>query len=324
MARDLAADCLALAEKQGATVPLMIGHRMMGSTLFYAGDVVESRAHLDRVIALYDPAKHRAPATRVGVDIGAMALSIRANVLWTLGYPEAALVDAQQALKEARATGQAASLMNAMAMTVWTLVLCGNYETARVQCEELFALADQKGADQWKGAAILHRGVILVLTGNPTDAVQTITSGLAAWQLTGSTLLLRATSAYLARAHAETGHFDDAWRCIDEAMTAVEATKETWHQADIIRMAGEIALKSPTPDATKAEAYFERALTVARSQQAKSWELRAAMSMARLWRDQRKRQEARDLLAPVYGWFTEGFDTLDLKEAKALLDELAA
>jgi predicted ATPase len=105
-------------------------------------------------------------------------------------------------------------------------------------------------------------------------------------------------------------------------MTAVEATKERWHQADIIRMAGEIALKSPTPDAAKAEAYFESALAVARQQQAKSWELRAAMSMA-LWRDQGKRDEARNLLAPVYGWFTEGLDTLDLKQAKALLDELA-
>src|SRR5690242_4618039 len=115
----------------------MIGHRMMGTTLLYAGDIVESRAHLDRVIALYDPAKHRAQATRVGVDIGAMALSIRANILWTLGYPEAALVDAEQALKEARESGQAASLMNAMSVTFFTLILCRNYETARVQCEEL-------------------------------------------------------------------------------------------------------------------------------------------------------------------------------------------
>jgi predicted ATPase len=244
--------------------------------------------------------------------------------LWTLGYPDAALVDAEQALKEARESGQAASLMNAMATTLWTPILCGNYETARVQCEELFALADQKGADQWKGSAILQQGVILVLTGNPTDAVQAITSGLAAWQLTGATLLVPTASAYLARAHAETGHFDDAWRCIDEAMTAVEATKERWHQADITRMAGEIALESPTPDAAKAEAYFERALTVARSQQAKSWELRAAISMAQLWRDQGKREEACELLAPVFAWFTEGFDTPVLQEAKALLDELTS
>ena len=118
--------------------------------------------------------------------------------------------------------------------------------------------------------------------------------------------------------------FDDAWRCIDEATTAIETTKERWFEAEAHRVAGELALMSPEPDAAKADAYFERALAVARQQQAKSWELRAAMSLARLWRDQGKRDQARDLLAPVYGWFTEGFDTLDLKEAKALLDELAA
>ncbi len=129
--------------------------------------------------------------------------------------------------------------------------------------------------------------------------------------------------SYLAKAYAELGRFDDAWRCISEAMTAVETTKETWFEADILRMAGEIALKSPQPDAAKAQGYFEQALAVARKQQAKSWELRAAMSMARLWRDQGKQDAARELLAPVYGWFTEGFDTLDLREAKALLNELA-
>ena len=128
----------------------------------------------------------------------------------------------------------------------------------------------------------------------------------------------------MALAHAEVGQFDDAWRSIDEALTLIEKTKQRWFEAEVNRIAGEIALKSPHPDAAKAEAYFERALAVARQQQAKSWELRAAMSMARLWRDQGKREEARELLAPVYGWFTEGFDTLDLKEAKALLDELAA
>jgi predicted ATPase len=128
--------------------------------------------------------------------------------------------------------------------------------------------------------------------------------------------------SYLTKAQAELGQFDDARRCIGEAMTAVETTKEKWCEAEVHRMTGEIALMSDHPDAAKAEASFERALAVARQQQAKSWELRAAMSMARLWRDRGKRDEARDLLAPVYGWFTEGFDTLDLKEAKALLEEL--
>jgi predicted ATPase len=125
-------------------------------------------------------------------------------------------------------------------------------------------------------------------------------------------------------AYAELGQLDDARRCIDDAIDKVEISKEKWCEAEVHRIAGEIELKSPKPDVAKAQAYFERALAVARAQQAKSWELRAAMSMARLWHDQGKREEARDLLAPIYGWFTEGFDTPDLKEAKALLDELHA
>jgi hypothetical protein len=122
----------------------------------------------------------------------------------------------------------------------------------------------------------------------------------------------------------ELDQFDDAWRCIGKAMTAVEAAKESWSEAEVHRIAGEVALMSPDADAAKAETCFKRALSTAREQQAKSWELRAAMSMARLWRDRSKRLEALDLLASVYGWFTEGFDTLDLKEAKGLLDELAS
>ena len=130
--------------------------------------------------------------------------------------------------------------------------------------------------------------------------------------------------SYLAKAHAKLGQMDDAWRRVGEAMTEIETTKERWQEAEVHRVAGEIALMSPGAGTAKAQAYFERALQIARQQQAKSWELRAAMSLARLWRDQAKAQLARDLLAPVYGWFTEGFDTRDLKEAKALLNTLAA
>jgi predicted ATPase len=130
--------------------------------------------------------------------------------------------------------------------------------------------------------------------------------------------------SYLAMAYAELHQFDEARHGIGEAMTAAETAEERWCEANVRRIAGEIELMSPEPDAAKAEAHFERALDIARAQQAKSWELRAAMSMARLRRDQGKRQQAHDLLAPVYGWFTEGFDTLDLKEAKTLLDQLAS
>ena len=129
--------------------------------------------------------------------------------------------------------------------------------------------------------------------------------------------------ANLARAYARAGQFDNALEAISEAQNTLQATGERWAEAELNRIAGEVALMLPEADATKAEIYFERALGVACKQQAKSWELRAAMCMARLWRDQGKREEARELLAPVYGWFTEGFGTRDLKEAKKLLDELS-
>jgi predicted ATPase len=163
----------------------------------------------------------------------------------------------------------------------------------------------------------------MVLTGKGADAAQTITSGLTAWRSMGATMTSLFLSS-LALAHAKIDQIDDAWRCIGEAMTAVETTKERWFEAEIHRVAGEIALMLPDHDPAKAEADFQRALLVSRRQQAKSWELRAAISMARLWRDQGKRQKAQDLLAPVYGWFTEGFDTPDLKEAKSLLEQLKA
>jgi predicted ATPase len=243
--------------------------------------------------------------------------------LWALGYAEAALADTEQALRDAREISHAATLMYALYNTSLTHILRGNYAAAKAEADELAALADEKGALLWKAWGMMNQGCVLALTGKASDAVHKITSGITAVQPTGATLWMPFRLSHLTRAYAELGQFDDAWRCIDEAMTAMETTKEKWSEAEVHRTAGEIALKLPEPDAVRAEAYFERALTVARQQQAKSWELRAAMSLARLWRDQGKPQQARDLLAPVYGWFTEGFDTRDLKEAKALLKELA-
>ena len=162
----------------------------------------------------------------------------------------------------------------------------------------------KKGRRSGRRAEMMHRGCVLALTGKASDAVANDHLRNHRIAINGSNACgCHCVLSYLARAYAELGQFDDAWRCIGEAMTAVETTKERWCEADIHRIAGEIALMSPEPDVAKAEAYFERALAVAREQQAKSWELRAAMSMARLWRDQGKRQQARDLLAPVYGWF---------------------
>jgi predicted ATPase len=169
----------------------------------------------------------------------------------------------------------------------------------------------------------MNKGWVLALTGEPFSAIEMITSGITSFRSNNQRFWLPLFLCCLASAYAEIGRYEEAWRFIGEAITTLQTTGERWCEADIHRIAGEIALKSPEPDVTKAEAQFERALAVARQQQAKSWELRAAMSMARLWRDQGKPQEARELLAPVYGWFTEGFDTRDLKGAKVLLEELA-
>jgi predicted ATPase len=243
---------------------------------------------------------------------------------WLLGYPEAALADIDHALRDAREIGHAANLIYALVVTALTHIHCGNYAAAEAQTDELVALVDEKGASSWRWVGMMNHGCVLAMTDNASNAVQSITSGLATYRSTGATLWVPLFLSYLALAHAKLREYEDAWRRMGEAMTAVESTKERWYEAEVNRMAGETALMSPGRNTAKAEAYFERALTIARQQQAKSWELRAATSMARLWRDQGKRDEARDLLAPVYGWFTEGFDTLDLKQAKALLDELWA
>jgi class 3 adenylate cyclase/predicted ATPase len=322
--RNLASQFLTLAEKQGATVPLMIGHRIMGMSALWTGDIARVRAHYNQSLALYDPAEHRRLATRFGAEHRVLILTFGSKAHWFLGYPEAALADADRGLKDAREFGQTATLMWALHQVSMTHILCRNYDTANAEADEAVALADEKSSAIWMAFGMMDRGCVLAQTGKAAKAVQTIASGMNAYRLTGSTLYLPFYLLHLARSHAELGQIDEAWRCIGEAITAVETTKERLWEAEVQRTSGEIALMSPEQDAAKAQAYFERALSVAREQQAKSWELRAAMSLARLWRDQGKPQQGRELLAPVYGWFTEGFDTLDLKEAKVLLDELHA
>jgi predicted ATPase len=267
----------------------------MGVSLMTTGEIAQGRAHLDRAIVLIDPAESRLlPKRGFGFDNRVARFGHRSQALWLRGCPEPALVDADQALKNARKIGQAASLMDALLRASVTYVDCGNYAVANTLHNELVGLADEKGSFSLQRAQreqhCSYRSTYHIWRGPMRNSANSTTLGA----------------------------------CIGEALTAVQTTKETWFEAEVHRTAGEIALLSPERDATKAEAYFERALAVARQQQAKSWELRATMSMARLLRDQGKRDEARALLAPVYGWFTEGFDTLDLKEAKALLDELQA
>ena len=322
VARELAARFLAIGEKDKTAVPLMIGHRTMGCSLALMGDLVQSRAHYDEALALYRPAAHRRLMTRFGQDLRVTCLCFRSMSLWLLGYPETALKDAGRALEEARQIDHAATLMFTLNFPIMVNTYCGNYDAVDRFIGELLALAEEKGAPFRKAEGVLRRGYLLTLMGKAANAVELVTSGIDLWRSAGSTIFTPEQEFMLAIAQADSGQFNDAWRCISKAMTAMEATKERWCEAEAHRVAGEIALKSPEGDVAKAKAYFEHSLAVARVQQAKSLELRAAMSMARLLNDQDKRQAARDVLAPVYGWFAEGFETRDLREAKALLGEL--
>ena len=286
VARELAARFLALGEKEGTAVPLMIGHRTMASTLALMGDLVEAKAHYNEALALYRPAEHRRLMTRFGQDLRVTCLAFRSMALWLLGYPEAALKDADCALMEARQIEHAATLMFTLNFPILVNTYCGNYHAANEHLKELVVLAEEKGATFRKAEGVLRRGYILTLTGKATKAVEMVTSGIDLWRSAGSTIFTPEQEFMLAIAYANSGQFDHAWRCIGEAMTAMQATKERWCEAEAHRVAGEIALKSPQRDVAKAQAYFEHSLTIARAQQAKSWELRAAMSLARLLSDQ--------------------------------------
>ena len=289
------------------------------NVLALTGDLVDGKEHYDRALAICDPAEHRTLTTRSGRDVRVTLMSYRSQCVWQLGYPAASLNDAERAVKNARETGHAATLVYALSRAARSYTFCGNYPAAHEQVDELITLADEKG----KALGAVQRGMLFALTGKASDAVRAITSGITSLRSTGANLYEARDLWHLALAYAELGQPDDARRCIDDAIDKVERSKEKWCEAEVHRIAGEIALKSLAPDSEQAEKYFDRALAVARQQRAKSWELRAAMSMARLWRSQGKPQQACELLAPVYGWFTEGLDTLDLKEAKALLDKLA-
>src|SRR5262249_31129007 len=218
----------------------------------------------------------------------------------------------------------AGTLMYAYLHASFTNILCADYAAAGEQSNALLRLAEEKGACLWKGLGTMQKGCRLALSGLASEGIELITSGMATYRSTGSRVYMPFFLAHLAAAHAQVGQLDDAWRCIGDAMTAAETTKERWCEAEIHRITGEIALKLPQLGAPQAEAYFERALAVARAQKAKSWELRAATSMARLWHAQGRPAEPRSLLAPILRWFTEGLETHDLKQAKALLVDMCS
>jgi tetratricopeptide (TPR) repeat protein len=234
----------------------------MGTSLAYTGDLVKGVAHYDKAFALYDPAKHRPLTTQFGQDVGVVILSLRAFALWLLGYPDHARADIEGALDSAHEIGHAATLMYALTNAAIVHIQLGSYQEANFFTNEAAILAEQTDAPFWKTVGIGHRGCILSLTGNPSDAVDAITSAVTVWRSTGATL-------WMTKHLPGSAQFDDAWLCIREAGALIETTQERSWEAEVQRIAGEIALLQPKPDMAKAEAYLNRALNVARAQQGK-------------------------------------------------------
>ena len=305
-------------------MPRMVGHRMMGCSLASTGSVAEARVHFDRAVALYDPAAHRPIAARFGQDNRVTALSYGSVVVWLLGYPEAALADAERAVKYARELGQAAALMYALFYASWTTICSGRYDAANARLDELVALAKDKNAALWKAWEMSLRGWLFSLTGGPADAVETITSALTAQRSTGATAHIPRDLSSLTTAYANLGQYDDAWRSIDEAVTAVETTKERWWKAEVHRIAGEITLMSPRPNVTKAAPVF-RARTRGRSSGSKQIPGNSAPAheASRVSGVTRARcsKHANCLLRFTAGSHM-GHNTRELKDAKALFEEL--
>jgi class 3 adenylate cyclase len=218
----LATQFLTLAEQQRATVPAMIGHRLLGTSLLVVGDFAEGLANLDRAFALYDAAAHRPLATRFGQDIGVAILTFRPFALWILGYPATALAEAARPFNAARETGHAPTLMFALSCTTFTHICCRDHAAANLHIDECVTLTDEKGALFWKALATAERGCVLAFTGKASDAVKTITAGLTEFRSTGATVFTTSFLSYLALAYADLGKFDDAWRYVGEALSVAE------------------------------------------------------------------------------------------------------
>jgi predicted ATPase len=322
-ARELGEQCFTLAQRMQDPALLQQAHQMLGSVLFYMGELVAALAHMEQGIALYEPQRSQSQTLSGGTDPGVGCLSWAAWTLWLLGYPDRALARSREALTLAQKLSHAYSLAFALhfasSLDTWRREVQGVSEKA----EAVLALASEQGFVRWMGGGLVKRGWILAEQGLVEEGIVQLRQGLATWQAMGGELGLPSILAKLTEAYGKGGRAEPGLRVIAEAMTVVDKNAERYYEAELYRLKGELLLMQVTPDKQQAEISFCHALDVARHQQAKSWELRAVMSLSRLWEKQGKREEAHQMLAGIYGWFTEGFDTPDLQEAEALLAALA-
>jgi TOMM system kinase/cyclase fusion protein len=323
MAHALGEQLLTLAQQVQDAAMLSAAHRALGSTLHLRGEVAAAHTHYAQGMTLYDPQQHRAYAFLYGEDAGVVCGSHDAWALWHLGYPDQGLTRSQEAMTLAQQVAHPFSLSFVLSF-VATLHQFRREGRATQECAEAaIRLATEQGFAFWVAFdAILH-GWALAHQGQVQEGIEQLHQGMMARRATGAELGRPYFLSLLAEAYRATGQPDAGLTVLAEALTLVDTTGERWCEPELYRLKGALLLQQNSDHQAEAETCFHHAIAIAQNQQAKSLELRATTSLARLWQQQGKRQEAHDLLAPVYNWFTEGLDTADLKEAKALLDALA-
>ena len=322
-AQALGEQLLALAQQVQDAAMLVAAHRALGVTLFYLGAVASAQPHFAQGIALYDSQQHRAAALLYGDDSGVVCHSIAALSLWILGYPDQGLARSQEVVTLAQHSTHPFSLSFVLTYTAVFHQFRREVHCTQERAEAVFSLAKEQAFPYWMAISSLLRGWTLMQQGQAMEGIEQINQGLRAYRATGAELNQSYILALLAEAHGTLGEPEAGLTALVEALALVDTTGERWYEPELYRLKGELLLQQSSDNQAEAESCFHHALDIARSQQAKSFELRATTSLARLWQQQGKRQEAHDLLAPVYNWFTEGFDTADLKDAKALLEALA-
>ncbi len=321
-ALELAESLLTLAQREQDSSLQVQAHLALGLDLFHLGEQARAQAHLDQGIALYDPQQHRSLAFRYGQDPG---VTCRGYVrpLWVLGYPDQALARSREATALAQELGHSFSLAFTLNWAATVHQFRREVRAAQERAEALIALSTEQGFALWIPFGTVLRGWALAEQGRRGEGIAQMRQGMAAWQATGAEVDLPYFLALQAEANAKGGQVEDGLALLAEALVIAHRYNDVYWEPEVYRLKGEFLLQQAAGRDEEAETCFRQALELARRQQAKLLELRAAMSLGRLWQGQGKRGEAHQLLAEIYGWFTEGFDTADLKEAKALIEELS-
>ena len=322
LALSLAKQLEQIGELRHDEAALLLGHFEHGATCLWVGELVPARKLFEQCHGMINPAHRSLYVAITGTDQYLTMLSELALTLTFLGHLKQAHACLEQALSAARKLAHPHSLAFVLDFACWVEWTVGWSEDAKQYAEELCILSREHGFTLWLASGDLWCGSALTALGQPQQGIARLLDSLSMLRAIGQVLATPWALIMLADSHAKIGQVEKGLDCLAEAAQITEMNDDRWSEAELHRLRGD--LLNENDDVVAAEQSYFQSLAVARRQSAKFWELRAATSLARLWRDQGKRTEARDLLAPVYNWFTEGHDTPVLKEAKALLEQLSS